>query len=63
VRTFFKKKFGQRAQTGTDLDNIIFRSDLRLIDDPASEVLVVQKVLTKSFDRRDADFFQCRAYL
>src|SRR4030095_16334659 len=63
VRAFFKKKPGQRAQAGPDLDDVIFRSDFRLIDDPASEILVVQKVLTESFDRRDADFFQRRAYV
>ena len=41
MRSFFQKKFGQRAQAGPDLDHIIFRSDLCLIDNPASEVLVV----------------------
>ena len=63
MRAFFQKEPGQRAQAGPDLDHIIFRSDLRLIDNPASEVLIVQKVLAESFGRRDADFFQRRAYL
>ena len=63
MRSFFQKKPGQRAQTRPDLDDIIFRSDLRLIDNPASEVLIVQKVLAESFGRRDADFFQRRTYL
>ena len=62
VRAFFKKKPGQRAQAGPDLDNVVFRSDLRLIDDPASEVLVVQKVLAESLDRRHPDFFQRCVY-
>ena len=63
MRAFFQKKSGQRAQAGPDLDHIIFRSDLRLIDNPASEVLIVQKVLAESFGRRDADFLKRRAYL
>src|SRR4029450_5813528 len=63
VRAFFQKKPGQRAQAGSDLDDIIFRSDLRLIDNPASEILIVQKVLTESVVRPDADFLQRRAYL
>ena len=62
-RAFFEKKPGQRAQARPDLDHIICRSDLRLIDNPASEVLIVQKVLTESFGRPDADFLKCRAYL
>src|ERR1700755_3149192 len=32
VRAFFKNKPGQCADPGPDLDHIIFRSDLRLID-------------------------------
>jgi hypothetical protein len=63
MRSFFQKKPGQRAQPGPDLNNIIFRSDLRLIDNPASEVLIVQKILAESFGRRDADSFQRRVYL
>jgi len=63
MRAFFQKEFGQSAQAGTDLDHIIFRSDLRLIDNPASEILIVQKVLPESFGRRDADFFERRVYL
>ena len=63
MRAFFKKKPGQRAQAGPDLDHIIFRSDLRLIDNPASEILIVQKVLAESFGRRHADFLERRAYL
>src|SRR5712671_1095958 len=46
-----------------DRENIICRSNLRLIDNPASEVLIVQKVLTESFGRPDADFLKRRAYL
>jgi hypothetical protein len=61
--SFSQKKPGQRAQAGPDLDHIIFRSDLRLIDNPASEILIVQKVLAESFGRRDTDFFQRPAYL
>src|SRR6476620_4018405 len=63
VRAFFENKPGQCAQTGSDLDHIICRSDLRLIDNPASEVLIVQKVLTESFGRPYADFLKRRAYL
>jgi len=62
VRAFFKNKLGQRAQAGPDLEDIILRSDLRLIDNPARQVLVVQKVLTERFGRRDADLFERRAY-
>src|SRR5256885_15061239 len=63
VRAFFEKKPGQRAQARTDLDHIICRSDSRLIDNPASEVLFVHKVLSESFGRPDADFLERRAYL
>ena len=63
VRAFFEKKPGQRAQARTDLDHIICRSDSRLINNPASEVLIVQKVLSESFGRPDADFRKRRAYL
>src|ERR1700748_551904 len=49
--TFFKNKFGQGAQARTDFDDIIFRLDMCLIDDPAGDVLIVQKVLTESLDR------------
>ena len=62
MRAFFKNKLGQRAQAGPDLEDIILRSDLRLIDNPARQVLVVQKVLTERFGRRDADLFERRAY-
>src|SRR4051794_31032123 len=62
MRSFFQEKPGQRAQAGANLDDVISRSDLRLIDDPASEVLIVQKILPKTFGWRHADFFQCRAY-
>jgi hypothetical protein len=63
MRSFFQKKSGQRAQARSDLDYIIVRSDLRLIDNPASEILIVQKVLTESLGRRDADFFERHVYL
>src|SRR6266566_146214 len=63
VRAFFENKPGQRAQAGSDLDDIICGSDLRLIDNPASEVLIVQKVLTESPGRPNADFLERRAYL
>src|SRR4029453_3501105 len=60
--TLFKKKPGQRPQAGPDFDHIIFRSDLRLIDNPACEVLIVQKVLAECFCRRHADFVERPAY-
>jgi hypothetical protein len=63
MRAFFKNKPGERAQAWPDLDHIIFRSDLCLIDNPASEVLIVQKVLAESLGRRHADFFERRTYL
>ena len=63
VCAFFEKKPGQRAQARPDLDDIVFRIDSRLIDNPASEILIVQKVLTESLGRPDADFLKRRAYL
>ena len=39
------------------------RSDLRLIDDPASKILVVPKILTESFRWRHADVLERRAYV
>src|SRR6476646_8050636 len=62
MRAFIEKKARQRAQAGPDFHHIIFRSDLRLIDNPASEVLIVEKILSESFGRRYADFLKCRAY-
>ena len=62
MRAFFQKKPGQRAQAGPDFHYIIVRSDLRLIDNPASEVLVVQKILAERLYRRHADFLERRAY-
>src|SRR2546430_3109571 len=63
VRAPFKNKLRQRAQARPDLDHVICRSDFCLIDNPASEVLIVQKVLTESFGRPNADFLKRRAYL
>ena len=63
VRAFLKKKPGQSPQARSDLDDIIFRTNLRLIDNPTGEVLIVQKVLAESFGRRHADFLKRRAYL
>jgi hypothetical protein len=63
AHAFFKNEPGQRAQAGTYLDDIIFRNDLCLIDNRASEVLIVQKILAESFGGRDADFLERRAYL
>src|SRR5262245_32184432 len=63
VRTFFEKEPGQRAQPGPDFDHKIFRSDLCLIDNPASEILIVEKILAESLYRRHADFLQRCPYL
>src|SRR6187549_2993856 len=63
AHAFFKNEPGQRAQAGADLDDIIFRNDLCLINNRASEVLIVQKILAESFGGRDADFLERRAYL
>src|SRR5215510_8484365 len=62
MRPFFQKKPGQRAQSGPDFDHIIFRSDLCLIDNPASEILIVEKILAKRLDWRHADFLERGAY-
>src|SRR5690349_10414657 len=63
LHIFFKKNPGQRAQARPDLNDIIFRRDLCLIYNPASEILIVQKILAESFGRRDADFLERRAYV
>src|SRR5215470_5242438 len=62
MRAFFQKKPGQRAQAGPDFYHIIFRSDLRLIDDPPSEILIVEKILAEGLNRRHADFLKRLAY-
>src|SRR5262249_5904928 len=62
MRAFFQKKPGQRAQAGPDFDHIVFRSDLGLIDDPASEILIVEKILTALLNRRHADFLKRLTY-
>jgi hypothetical protein len=36
---------------------------VRLFDDPPGKVLIVQKILTESLDRRDADFLKRRPYV
>src|SRR5206468_10871015 len=56
VRAFFQKKAGPRAQAGPDLDDIVFRNDLRLTDNAASEGRIVRKALTESFRRPEPDF-------
>ena len=60
---FSRRNLVNAPKPGPISTHIIFRSDLRLIDNPASEILIVQKILTESFGRRDADFFKRRAYL
>jgi hypothetical protein len=50
MRAFFQNKSRQRAQARPDLDHIIFRSDLRLIDNPTSQILIVQKILAERLD-------------
>src|SRR5215472_3406193 len=62
MRAFFQKKPGQRAQAGPDFDHIIFRSDLRLIDNPSSEILIVEKILAEGLNRRHADFLKRLTY-
>src|SRR5437660_3057205 len=44
---FRSNESGQCAQTGPNLDHIIFGIDIGLIDDPASEVLVVEEILAQ----------------
>src|SRR4029078_6070725 len=61
MRAFFQNKSGQRAQAGPELDHIIFRSDLRLIDNPTREILIVQKILAERLDRGYANFLKCRS--
>src|SRR6266550_8144955 len=63
ARAFLKKEFCQRSQTGTDFEHVIVRSNLRLIDNPSRKVLVVQKILTKRFDRRNVYFLKRRPYV
>src|SRR5207249_9445079 len=60
---FLSKQFSQSAQTRTDFDDVISRTYLCLIDDPAREIWVVQKILSESFDRRDFYFPKRRANL
>ena len=61
MRAFFQNKSGQCAQARPDLDHIIFRSDLRLIDNPTREILIVQKILAERLDGGYANFLKCRA--
>ena len=58
LRAAFENEFGQRAQTRTDLDDVIIFCNLRFFYNPARKVSVVQKILSESFDRRDADLAQ-----
>jgi hypothetical protein len=48
---FLKRELSESAQARSNFYDIIIRSYLSLIDDPASEILVVQKILAKSLDR------------
>ena len=52
ARTFLKNEPGQRAEAGPNFDHVIVGSDLRLIDNPASKILVVKKILAKPFGWR-----------
>ena len=63
ARAFLKNKAGQRAESGSNLDNIIICSDLRLIDNPASKILVVQKILPERFGWREAEFSKRGSYV
>src|SRR4030095_6609241 len=36
---------------------------VRLVDDPSGEILIVQEILTESFDRRDVYFLKRRPYV
>ena len=51
LRASRERQFTQRAQPWADLDDEIFRADVRLINDPSREILVVQKILAETFDR------------
>ena len=63
MRAFLKNKSGQRAQAWANLDHVIIRSNLRLIDNPPGQVLIVQEILSEGLGRRYADFFKRRADL
>ena len=52
---FLKRQLGESAQARSNFYDIIVRNDLRLIDDPARKILVVQKILPESLDRRNPD--------
>src|ERR1700687_4547378 len=52
ARAFLKNERSQRASSGPNFDHVIVRSDLRLIHNPASKILVVKKILAKGFGWR-----------
>ena len=60
------EKLGQRSQTGADFDHVVAGLDLQASDNPAREVLVVQKILAEAagrgrlrFRKGTLDFAQC----
>src|SRR5262249_37256001 len=63
TRAFLENKESQRAESGSNLDDIIIRSDLRLIDNPASKILFVQKILSERFGWREVEFSKRGSYV
>ena len=51
VRAFLKRQLSESAQARSNFYHIIVRNYLRLINDPAGKILVVQKILPESLDR------------
>ena len=45
------EKLGQRSQTGADFDHVVAGLDLQASNNPAREVLVVQKILAEAAGR------------
>src|SRR5438067_2326952 len=58
AHAFRKRQFSQRSQTGTDLNDVIVWGQIRLVDNPAREVVVVQKILSEGLHWRNADLTQ-----
>ncbi len=58
TRAAFQNLFRQRTEPGSNFQNKIIRLDLSLIDDPARQILIVQKILAERFDRSHASLVE-----
>src|SRR5947209_5601628 len=60
MRAFVQRKLSESAEPRTNFHHVIAGRDLCLIDDPAGEIAIVQKILPETFHGGNADLTQER---